>query len=147
MQLANLLVAERKQYELANELYKEAARAGNRDALWHLGYSYWHGHGVEQSRQVAWELWKQGSMHISKYAKLRGVEGLAFALAKFVVDNRIPLLAASAVVFIYATGGDPLAIISASFGGGGGMEDGGGQPVEVWEDDGDDDDFDDFDEE
>ena len=67
VQLGNLL-AERSEYGLANAMFQQAAHAGSRDAIWHLGYHYWHGRGVEQSASTAWALFKSAGMH-SRHAR------------------------------------------------------------------------------
>jgi len=116
VQLANLL-AERREYTTANELYKEAAQQGSRDALWHLGMSYWRGHGVERSWRTAWDLWKSAGIQ-SKYAQLHGAEATFFGVARFIVEARVFLLFGAALLFVLSKGGNPLDSLRESFGGG-----------------------------
>ena len=86
VQLGNLL-AERSEYGLANAMFQQAAHAGSRDAIWHLGYHYWHGRGVEQSASTAWALFKSAGMH-SRHARLRGTEAFTFSLARVAFEFR-----------------------------------------------------------
>ena len=136
VQLANLL-ADRQEFSTANELYKEAAQQGSRDALWHLGLSYWRGHGVEKSWQTAWDLWKSAGVQ-SKYAQLHGGEAVLFGVARFVVEARVFLLFGAALLFVLSKGGNPLESLREAMGGG--MT---GQEASTYQYDADD--FDDFD--
>ncbi len=115
VQLANLLV-QLEDYSTAVGLYKEAYRAGSKDALFHLGSLYWRGDGVEPSAKTAFALW-QSADFTSKHAKLRGFTGAAFGLARFVVEFRAFLLFAAGLVAIVSTGGSPVDLIRNAIGG------------------------------
>jgi len=134
VQLANLL-AEKSDHATANELYKEAAQAGSRDAIWHLGMSYLHGKGVERSFSTALELFKSAGVQ-SKYAQLRGAEAVLFGIARFVYESRVALLLGAALLSVLARGGNPIEMLQGVLGGG-------PRPVDdaaaYVEDDGDDD--------
>ena len=116
VQLANLL-AEKRDYATANELYKEAAQAGSRDALWHLGMAYLHGHGVERSFKTAVDLFQSAGVQ-SKYAQLRGAEAALFGVARFVYESRAPLLLGAALLSVLARGGNPVEMLQGVLGGG-----------------------------
>mmetsp|Transcript_68738 Transcript_68738/g.136185 ORF Transcript_68738/g.136185 Transcript_68738/m.136185 type:complete len:652 (-) Transcript_68738:406-2361(-) len=116
VQLANLLV-ELKDPTTAANLYREAGRAGSKDALFHLGGLFWSGSGVERSVKTAWALW-QSSDFSSKHARLVGVHGALFGVARFVVEFRAFLLFAAGLVAIVSTGGNPMDILSGALGGG-----------------------------
>ena len=93
VQLANLLV-DLEDWTTAASLYKEAYRAGSKDALFHLGSLYWNGHGVESSKKTAFALW-QAADFSSKHAMLSGVSGMFFGVARFIVEFRAFLLFAA----------------------------------------------------
>ena len=120
MQLANLYVGV-GEYTAAASLYKEAGRAGSKDALFHLGDLYWRGAGVEQSARTAFALWRSSDF-TSKHAELRGARGLAFGVARTIVEFRAFLLFAAGLVAIVSTGGNPMDIVRGAVGGGGGAE-------------------------
>ena len=81
LQLALMVSYGGKNYAMANELLTAAYQAGSTDALWHLGYNYWKGHGgasgAERNRGLALKYIKLAGFS-SKHAKLRGVDGLFF---------------------------------------------------------------------
>ena len=116
VQLANLLT-ERREFAKANELYKEAAQQGSRDALWHLGMSYWRGHGVEKSWQTAWELWRSAGVQ-SKYAQLQGSEAALFGLARLIFEARVALLLGAVLLAVATNGGKPIVALRESLLGG-----------------------------
>jgi len=132
VQLANLLV-DLEDWTTAASLYKEAYRAGSKDALFHLGSLYWNGHGVESSKKTAFALW-QAADFSSKHAMLSGVSGMFFGVARFIVEFRAFLLFAAGLVAIVSTGGNPMEIIRNAMGGGGNTQ---SQPE--WEEEDDDD--------
>jgi len=130
VQLANLLV-DSEEYAMAVRLYQEAGRAGNTDALFHLGELYWRGKGVKANRKTAWALW-QSSDFTSKHARLKGLQVPVFGVARFVVEYRVFLLFAAGLAAIVSTGGNPIEIVSRALGGGAAA-----QPT-TWEEEGDD---------
>jgi len=137
VQLGNLLV-EMEDYTTAAGLYKEAYRAGSKDALFHLGMLYWRGEGVEANSKTAFALW-QSADFTSKHAKNHGPAGAFFGVAKFVVEFRAFLLFAGGLAAIVATGGNPVEVIRNALGGGGAD---GMQVAPDWEEeDGDDEDL------
>jgi SEL1 protein len=131
VQLANLLV-ELGDSATAVDLYKEAYRAGSKDSLFHLGSLYWRGDGVEADKKTAFALW-QSAEFSSKHAKLRGLTGVAFGVARFIVEFRAFLLFAAGLVAIVSTGGNPVEIIRNAMGGGAGAN---GQPQADWQEEG-----------
>ena len=127
-----------KDYELANKLLMEAAQAGSRDALWHLGYHHLHGRGLEKSTKVAWEYMARGNFN-SKHAKLSQLEATVLGVTKVFYEARAVLLVGAALGLLVASGrsADPFAMLRAAMGGGT------SQPAEAaW--DYEEDDFDDF---
>jgi len=135
VQLAALL-ADRDDHTTANQLFKEAAQGGSRDALWHLGIAYLHGRGVERSFKTAVDLFQSAGVQ-SKYGKLNGLEAVAFRVATFVYEARVPLLLGAALLSVLARGGDPMEMLQGVLGGG-------ARPVDdaaAYEDDDGDDDF------
>ena len=115
VQLGNLLV-ELEDFATAATLYKEAYRAGSKDALFHLGTLYWSGAGVEQSAKTAFALW-QSAEFSSKHARPSGLARYAFGVAQFVVEFRAFLLFAAGLVAIVSTGGNPLDLVRGALGG------------------------------
>mmetsp|Transcript_105823 Transcript_105823/g.194073 ORF Transcript_105823/g.194073 Transcript_105823/m.194073 type:complete len:729 (+) Transcript_105823:60-2246(+) len=107
--LANLLV-EREEYKDAIEQYEDAARDGNNNALWHLGYQYWHGRGLEKNRGMAWAMFQAAGM--SKDVQLKGLEGLCFSIARCVYENRALITFGSMLAAMFANGFNPFDIIS-----------------------------------
>lgn len=132
-------------YGLANRLFTEAAQAGSRDAVWHLGYHHLHGRGVARDASRAWELMAQASF-TSKHATLSGAEATFFKLAKAIYEARALLMVGAAVGALAASGraSDPVSMIRSMLGSmGGGLPTPGADGEEAsWADD--DDDFDDF---
>jgi len=129
VQLANLLV-DLEDYDTAASLYKEAYRAGSKDALFHLGSLYWRGKGVEANQKTAFALWRSADF-TSKHAQLKGLSGAFFGVARFVVDFRAFLLLCGGLAAIVATGGNPVELVRNAMGGGAGAQ----QPDWVEEDD------------
>lgn len=107
--LANVLV-EREEYKDAIQQYEEAARDGNNNALWHLGYQNWHGHGVEKNRRLALAFWQAAGM--SKDVQLQGLEGLCFRIARSIYDNRALMVFGGMLAAMFANGFNPFDIIS-----------------------------------
>ena len=128
VQLGNLL-ADAGDYLAAARLYQEAGRAGNTDALFHLGMLYWGGNGVKASAKTAFALW-QSSEFTSKHAQLRGLQKPFFGIARFILEYRAFLLFAGGIGAIVSSGGNPIDVVRNAMRGGGGEED--------WADDGDD---------
>lgn len=132
VQLANLLVSEGS-HETAARLYREAARAGSKDAVFHLGWLFWRGQGVaRKDKRTAWMLWQEAGF-TSKHAEQRGLRKLGFGVARFVLQYRALLLLSAGLGAVVATGGNPLDIVRNAMGGGVG-----GQPAEseVWQGEG-----------
>ena len=133
VQLANML-ADDGDFTSAARLYKEAGRAGNKDALFALGGLYWGGKGVEKSMGTAWALWQSAEFQ-SKHAQLRGMRAAFFRTARFVLEFRALFLLAAGLFAIVSTGGNPIDIVRGAMGGGQGQPAHGG-----WEEDFEDDD-------
>jgi len=106
VQLANLLAEQSRNYQLANKLYTEAAQAGSRDAMWHLGYNYMHGHGVKSDMSVAWQLMRDAGMQ-SKHAKLGGLEKVLFGVVRSVYEARVFIMVLAMLMTAVATNGNP----------------------------------------
>jgi len=140
VQLATLLAAQSTpDYKLANQLLHEAARAGSRDALWHLGYHHLHGRGVAVSPRTAWDYIAQAGFQ-SKHARLGTTEAAVFRLAKLLYETRALILIGAALGALASSGraADPFSLLRSMLGGMGGSE----PPTDPsWQDD---DDFDDF---
>jgi len=133
-------VYERKRdFTTSHHLFEAAAAEGSRDAYWHVGMDYLHGRGVGRSVPKAIEMFKLAGAQ-SKFAQLRGVEALAFGVARFVYESRVALLFGAALLSILARGGNPVEMLQGVLGGGQRPLD--GAPAEYE----DEDDFDDFDE-
>ena len=119
-------------YRIAAQLYSEAAQAGSRDALWHLGYMYWRGHGVEKDGSKAMQLFRDAGFQ-SKHAALTGLEATVFGAMRTLYEGRVLIAITAMAVLVMVTGGaQNLGAMQA-------------QPQE-W-DEGDDDSLDDFDDE
>jgi len=131
-------------YALANRLFTEAAQAGSRDAVWHLGYHHLHGRGVPRDSSRAWELMAQAGF-ASKHATLGGAEKALFRAAKAIYEARALLMVGAAFGALAASGraDDPIGMVRSIFGSmGGGLPTPGADGEASWE--ADDDDFDDF---
>ena len=133
VQLANLRAAA-GDFPGALRLYQTAGRAGSRDALFHLGLLYWQGKGVAKSATTALALWQSCEFH-SKHAVLKGPQGAAFRVARFVIEYRAFMVFAAGLAAIVSTGGNPLEVMRRAIGGGGG-QDGELPPEYMYEDDG-----------
>ena len=132
VQLGNLL-AEAGDFANAARLYQEAGRAGNTDALFHLGMLYWSGNGVTANAKTAFALW-QSSDFTSKHAQLKGLQKPFFGLARFILEYRAFLLFAGGLAAIVTSGGDPVSVVRRAFSGGANADDAAGEWGDDFED-------------